>query len=102
MSPRPDVSGTRKNQIIESAIAVFARRGLKDATMDDIVAESGLSKGALYWYYKSKDQIIGAIVDYFFNLELADIRALPDAPGSARERLRQFTQLTLAEIKHMK
>ncbi|MGE5139568.1 MAG: TetR/AcrR family transcriptional regulator [Rudaea sp.] len=102
MSPKPDVSAERKNQIVESAISVFARRGLKDATMDDIVAESGLSKGALYWYFKSKDEIIGSIVDYFFNLELADIRALPQAPGSARERLQQFTKLTIAELRRMK
>ncbi len=102
MSPKPDVSAERKNQIVESAISVFARRGLKDATMDDIVEESGLSKGALYWYFKSKDEIIGAIVDYFFNLELADIRALPQAPGSARERLQQFTKLTIAELRRMK
>ncbi|MGE5139027.1 MAG: TetR/AcrR family transcriptional regulator [Rudaea sp.] len=102
MSPKPDVSAERKNQIVESAIAVFARRGLKEATMDDIVAESGLSKGALYWYFKSKDEIVGAIVDYFFNLELAGIRALPEAPGSARERLRQLTQLTIAEVRRVR
>jgi AcrR family transcriptional regulator len=102
MSPKADVSAERKNQITEAAIAVFTRRGFKDATMDDIVAESGLSKGALYWYYKSKDEIIGAILEYFFKREFADLRGLLDAPGSAREHLHRVIESTIAEIKRMK
>jgi AcrR family transcriptional regulator len=102
MSPKADVSAERKNQITEAAIAVFSRRGFKDATIDDIVAESGLSKGALYWYYKSKDEIIGAILEYFFRREFADLRGLLQAPGSAREHLRQVIQSIIAEIQRMK
>jgi AcrR family transcriptional regulator len=102
MSPKPDVSIERKNQIVEAAMNVFARHGFKDATMDDIVTESGLSKGALYWYYKSKDELIGAILEYFFKRELADIRTLPDAPGSAHDRLLRMIESTITEIQEMK
>ncbi|HET7081061.1 MAG TPA: helix-turn-helix domain-containing protein, partial [Chloroflexia bacterium] len=57
MSPRPDVSEERKNQILDAAAAVFSRLGFHEARMDDIVRESGLSKGTLYWYFTSKDAI---------------------------------------------
>jgi len=70
MSPRPDVSEERKNQILEAAIAVFASLGFQQTRMDDIASHAGLSKGALYLYYKSKDAIIGALLKYFFAQEL--------------------------------
>ena len=60
MSPRPDVSAERRAQIIEAALACFVREGYNNTTMDDIVAESGLSKGSLYWYFKSKDDLFAA------------------------------------------
>ena len=43
----------RKNQILEAAFKVFVEKGYSKATMDDIVDSSGLSKGALYHFYKS-------------------------------------------------
>ncbi len=57
MPPRPDVSAERRAQIIEAALACFTRKGYNNTTMDDIVTESGLSKGSLYWYFKSKDEL---------------------------------------------
>ncbi|MDL1899078.1 helix-turn-helix transcriptional regulator [Anaerolineae bacterium CFX7] len=59
MSPRANVSAARKAQILDAAAAVFARKGFYQASMDDIVEEAGLSKGALYWYFKSKACIQG-------------------------------------------
>lgn len=61
MSPRPDVSKERRarkqSDIIQAALACFIRKGYNNTTMDDIVAGSGLSKGSLYWYFKSKDEL---------------------------------------------
>ena len=57
MAPKPDVSAERKQQIFDAALACFSRNGYYQTTMDDIVAESGLSKGALYWYFDSKKEI---------------------------------------------
>ena len=54
MSPRPDVSKERKQQILDAAEDVFTRKGLDNARMDDIAKRTGLSKGSLYWYFKSK------------------------------------------------
>jgi len=56
----PDAGEVRRNQILDAATAVFARLGFERARMDDIVEASGLSKGALYWYFNSKEEIITA------------------------------------------
>jgi AcrR family transcriptional regulator len=62
MPPRPDVSAERHAQIIKAALACFSRKGYTNTTMDDIVAESGLSKGSLYWYFDSKDDLFAQAV----------------------------------------
>lgn len=101
MMPRPDVSEERKNQILDAATNVFARMGLNKARMDDIVTESGLSKGALYWYFKSKDQLITAIVSRIFERELADLYPLLETDGTTRERLMQYIDHIIKDIVNM-
>lgn len=86
--PDPDA---RKRQILEAATAVFARRGFDGASMDDIVRESGISKGGLYWHFKSKDEIIAAILRQFFDQEMADMEAILARDGAADERLLQLS-----------
>lgn len=53
----------RKSQIIGAARRCFARKGFHQTSMQDIVAESGLSPGAIYLYFRSKDEIIRATAD---------------------------------------
>ena len=90
--PRPDVSEARKHAILEAASAVFARLGLHAARMEDIVAETGLSKGTLYWYFQSKDEIVRALLRRLFTGELKKLQALQVRDGSLSEGLLLFVQ----------
>src|SRR5262249_32260773 len=47
----------RRNEILRTALKCFARRGYHETTMDDVVGEAGLSKGALYQYFKGKEDL---------------------------------------------
>jgi AcrR family transcriptional regulator len=102
MSPKPDVSEERRQQILDAAETVFGERGFAQARMDDIVSEAGLSKGALYWYYKSKNAIILALLDRVFGREFEKAEALVEAPGTASQRLTEFVQSTLHDIAGMR
>ncbi len=51
----------RRRQILDAAIDCFAREGFHQTTMQDIVEQSALSPGAIYTYFKSKEDIIEAI-----------------------------------------
>jgi len=51
----------RRRQILDAAMACFDRHGLHATTTDEIVAEAGLSAGAIYRYFDSKDAIIEAV-----------------------------------------
>jgi AcrR family transcriptional regulator len=98
MAPKPDVSEERKDQILEAATRVFTQRGFDDARMDDIVAESGLSKGAIYWYFDSKEAIIVAILDRIFYWETAHIQKNISSDLGAAKQLELFVQASIEEM----
>ncbi|MGW4716810.1 TetR/AcrR family transcriptional regulator [Nocardia sp. NPDC004260] len=51
----------RRQQIMDAARRCFARKGFYETSMQDVFAESGLSAGAVYRYFKSKDELITAL-----------------------------------------
>ena len=57
----PRITQERKNEIrnqfLDSAQKIFQEKGYAQTTMDDIVKASGTSKGAIYWYFKSKEEL---------------------------------------------
>jgi AcrR family transcriptional regulator len=53
----------RREQILRATWRCVARQGFHKTTMADVIAESGLSAGAVYGYFRSKDQILTAIAD---------------------------------------
>ena len=101
MSRHPDTSEIRRNQILDAATKVFVRQGFQHARMDDIVEESGLSKGTLYWYFKSKEDIINAILHRLFTGDLAYLENLMQAEGTASERLIQLTDHRITGLQQM-
>ncbi len=53
----------RRAQIVDAAVTCFAREGFHRTTMQDICRQAGLSPGAVYRYFASKDELIEAIAD---------------------------------------
>jgi AcrR family transcriptional regulator len=53
----------RREQILAAAVRCVAREGFHKTTMADVIGEAGLSAGAVYGYFKSKNEIIRAIAD---------------------------------------
>lgn len=101
MSPRPNVTEERTNQILEAASNVFARLGFSKARMDDIAQETGLSKGTLYLYFKSKDAIISAILESMITRELARARQIQQGDSSAEEKLVSMCEILVKDLKRM-
>ncbi len=50
--------GNTRDKIIEAAIEVFSEKGYTGASIDEIAARAGVSKGLVFWYYKSKKNLI--------------------------------------------
>jgi len=53
----------RKSQITRAALAVFTAYGLRRTSMEDVAAEAGLSRPAIYQYFRNKDDLIAACFD---------------------------------------
>ena len=58
-TPTPDTRST----ILSAALRVFARYGVSAATLDDIATEAGISRGALCWHYRTKDDLLRTIIN---------------------------------------
>ena len=55
---------TRK-AILEAAVNIFARAVVSAATLEDIAAEAGVTRGALCWHFHSKDDLLEAVVNHY-------------------------------------
>jgi AcrR family transcriptional regulator len=58
----PEYKEAAKDKIIKAAFKTFTKKGYHTTTMDDIAKEVGVSKGALYQYYKNKKDLLNEIV----------------------------------------
>ena len=80
----PRISAARasaqRERILDAALTCFAREGFHAATMQDIVAESGLSPGAIYGYFKGKTEVVMAIASERHAMER---RRMEDALAAA-------------------
>lgn len=80
-------------RLLEAALDVFALSGYGDATVDDVAHAAGLSKGALYFHFTSKQDLLLELMRAWTARRTADLRAAletreADAAGALRDVLR--------------
>ncbi len=63
MARTPKVVEDRREQIIDAAMSVFARKGFAKATNKDIAREAGITAGLIYHYFKNKEDLLGAVIE---------------------------------------
>lgn len=75
----------RRRQILDAAAQEFGLKGLDPgaATIDDIAAAAGLSKGSIYSYFKNKDELFEAIIETGFELDGAMFSGAVDEAATA-------------------
>lgn len=61
----PEYKEEAKKRIIEAALEVFCRKGYRATKMNDIAKELGISKGAIYTYFKNKDDLFTKAAQYY-------------------------------------
>ena len=69
-----------RERLLEAAARVFARRGFRAASMDEIAAEAGYSTGAIYWHFEGKDDLFLAMASEF---AVDRVREIDDVIGDA-------------------
>lgn len=77
---RPDTQHARRERILDAAERCFAQAGFHRTTMQDICKEAGISPGALYVYFASKEDLIAGITERDRTKLAERLAPLPDAP----------------------
>ena len=75
-----------RRRILDAAYELFYRKGFGRVGVDEVAASAGMTKRTLYYHFKSKDDLLAAVLDVHSELALARIRKYEDRySGSAAE-----------------
>jgi AcrR family transcriptional regulator len=85
-------------RLLEAAAGVYARRGFDGATLDEVAAEAGLTKGAVYDHFGSKDNLLLALLDEHLSAQIAEQVRLFDPSKESSERPRAGAERWMAEL----
>ncbi len=69
-------AGERKNEILDVAGRLFAQKGYDSTSTNDILEEIGIARGTLYYHFKSKEDILDAMIDRMMGQMLVQAKAL--------------------------
>lgn len=85
----------RPDEIAAAALQIFARRGLHQTTLDDVAKEAGISKGTIYLYFKSKEELFIAAAQQVIPTpeELPLPSATPQTAAELKATLREVARL---------
>jgi len=90
----------KRNNILRAARKLFFDRGFKSVTVDSIAAKAGVSKGSIYLYFDSKEEIYAQVL-VTDNIEHnKEIRYFADKDASAAELLMEFCQVYVGYFLH--
>jgi AcrR family transcriptional regulator len=90
---RKKVKENKKNTILRAARKLFFDRGFKSVTVDSIAAKAGVSKGSIYLYFDSKEEIYAQVL-ITDNIELnKNIKLFSTKEAPAAELLLEFSQI---------
>ncbi|HEY0449423.1 ScbR family autoregulator-binding transcription factor [Actinophytocola sp.] len=70
--PRQDRAERTRNAILDAAAAVFDERGFSGASLSEILAKAGVTKGALYFHFSSKEELASALVSEQWSFEFPE------------------------------
>lgn len=105
ISARP-ATQARREEILDAARDLFFARGFGLASMRDVAANVGVTQAAIYYHFKSKDEILFEIISSFSSLLESTIRERLEAPGhpleNFKDAIRAHILLTRTHFRDIK
>jgi AcrR family transcriptional regulator len=77
-----------KERLLRVATRLFARNGFEGTSVQDIVDAAGVTKGAMYHYYGSKDDLLYEVYHQLLTMQTTRLNEIAKGPGTPDERLR--------------
>ena len=81
-SLKENIKDDKKAAVLEAGIKVLREKGVSNTSMNDIIRESGLSKGGVYHYFPSKNDLLIELWNYFFEIyAISNLSTLQSNPA---------------------
>ena len=77
---KPDEYAARRREILDAAAELFRDKGYERMTIEDVLAKTGMSKGALYHYFRSKYALLEGVVGAMGEGAMRDMQAIVEDP----------------------
>jgi AcrR family transcriptional regulator len=85
-------------RLLQAAAKVYAAHGFAGATLDDVAEEAGLTKGALYGHFGSKDKLLVALMEEYLAAEIAEQISLFDRDETTWKRPQAGSDVWMREL----
>jgi AcrR family transcriptional regulator len=99
MAPRIVDKQAKRAAITQAAAEVFARKGFQGASVDDIAAAAGVSKGTVYGYFANKEDLFYATFETFQGELVLQCEAVMSAQTTARDKLAGCLKLCVTSLQ---
>lgn len=92
----------KERLIIETGMRLFAKKGVTATSVQEIASESGISKGAFYLYFKSKESLLLAIMQYYYDKIQHEITGIENESLPPREKFEKQLHCQFEELQNHK
>jgi AcrR family transcriptional regulator len=97
---REEKKARTRAQLIDAAATVFARRGFVAASLDEVAEDAGLTKGAVYSNFDSKEDLFEAVIDERFDKPLEHgVQGIENIEGTQQERAMAGARLFIDAVQ---
>ncbi|MFF0312642.1 TetR/AcrR family transcriptional regulator [Streptosporangium sp. NPDC004379] len=76
-----------RQRLLGEATRLFAEQGFESTSVQEVVSAAGVTKGAMYHYFDSKDDLLHEIYGRVLRMQMERLTAIADGPGTVGERL---------------
>jgi AcrR family transcriptional regulator len=91
----------RKSEIIDAAHRLFLTQDYENTTMQDIMNACGIAKGTIYHYFKSKEELLEAVITRMVDARITEMENhLQTAQGNALEKMQQLIHMSHMASAH--
>jgi AcrR family transcriptional regulator len=92
MSTNNEISGKRKEKILEAALLCFNKKGYHKTSIDDIALNGKISKGGIYYHFKSKEELFLKLFNFRLNRYTEQLKAYIQEESDPVKRIRILIQ----------
>jgi AcrR family transcriptional regulator len=90
----PAFAPQMRAKLARSAFELFAKKGIRNVNLDEVAAHVGVTKGSLYWHYKSKKEVILAACGYYYRHWQQQAHAEVASESSPLKKLERVLRFT--------